>query len=243
MYNSRTHNWPKIILGQLLVGFIMAAVGFYVLFVAQGYKLNLKNLKIIKTGILSISPYPRDSKIYLNGKLYRNKTIFNRAPFSQGLAPGYYSALVSKEGHQDWEATFRVGAEMVTRFPSVVLFKEKPLISSLRDQKKINTLYAPDEALAVSDSSSLEAYGSEIWSSGSLVTRFSSPISSASWYPDKQHILFQQGNEIRVIDKNGSNNKLLVALSTDIPVPFVVNNKGEEIYYFDNGEYFTAVIR
>lgn len=241
--NRRTQLLPKIILGQLAVGLVMAALGFYVLFVAQGYQMNWKNFKLLKTGIISVSAYPKDSEVFLNNKFVHKGSIINRSPYSKNLAPGYYNVRVKKEDHHTWEATFRVEAEKVTRYPSVVLFKSTPVITPLTDQRKIELIYSPEETLAIKDANSLNYYGSEIWLNGTLVTRFSNPILSISWYPDKAHIIFQQKDEIRIIDKDGSNNVLLVKLGSELPTRFTTNHKGDELYYVDRGQYYQALIR
>jgi hypothetical protein len=85
--------------------------------------------------------------------------------------------------------------------------------------------------------------GYEIWVGEKLVTRFSEPILNVSWYPDLSHIIFQEGNEIRVIDKNGKNDTLLIKMNQSGPARFTVGGKGEELYFVDNGKYKVAKIR
>ncbi|OQA02788.1 MAG: hypothetical protein BWY68_00917 [bacterium ADurb.Bin400] len=76
-----------------------------------------------------------------------------------------------------------------------------------------------------------------------MVARFSKPVIRAMWYPDLEHIVYQQGKQIRVMEKTGLNDTLLVELSSDSPTVFTIGNKGQELYYADNGEYYWTNIK
>lgn len=228
---------PKILLEQFIALAIIVLLALSVLFYAEGYRLNLKNFKITRIGIVAISTYPNGAEVYLDGKLAKKKT-----PFSANLTSGYYTAEVRKEGYQTWQATFKIEPEVALRYDSVVLFRKDITPRDLTDQGKINDLANPIDILASRDNG-LSASDYEIWVNNKLITRFSSPISGAIWYSDKNHILFQQGKEIRVVEKNGQNNTLLVKLSDDKPIKFITNGKGDELYYFDNYKEKVAEIR
>jgi len=217
----------------------MGILAFSVLFFAEGYRLNLTNMKVVKTGILFLSSDPRGATIYLNDKILDDKT-----PNAQNLSAGNYNAKIEMPGYKTWSAAFKVNAGLVTEFDQIVLFKENPDVSNLTDQRKIELLNSPVDFLAgTNEKNSLIDNGYEIWQNNNLVTRFSTPINNVVWYPDMKHILYQQGKEIRVIEISGINDTLLTTLSTETPIHFTVNNRGDELYFLDNSQYKVAKIR
>ena len=243
MNNRRTKMLPKIILGQLFVGLIMACLGFSVLFFAEGYRFNILNFKIIKTGVASFSAYPRDSKIYVNDKLLYKGSRFSTSAHSINLTGGYYTARAERDGYVTWNSSFRIEPGLVSDFGSIVLFKNNIVGETLTDQARINSLNAPVDTLANKDSSNPISVGSEIWLNNKLVTRFSSPVLNTKWYSDQKHILYQIDDQSRIMDIDGSNNVLLITLKTSSSTNYFVNYRGDELYYIDNNEYMMAKIR
>ena len=239
MNNKRTKRLPRIILNQSLVGLLMGMLALSVLFFAEGYRLNLTNMKVVKTGVLYLSTDPKGATIYLNDKKLDEKT-----PSAQNLQAGNFYASVEMPGYKTWSATFKINSGLVTQFDQIVLFKDNPEISNLSDQRKIDLLNSPVDFLAnTNGKNSLVDNGYEIWQNNSLVTRFSTPVNNVVWYSDMQHILYQQGKEIRVIEKSGINDTLLVTLSSQDPVHFTVNGRGDELYFLDGEQYKMAKIR
>lgn len=217
----------------------MVTVALFVLFFAQGYKLNIKNFKITKTGIIFLSTEQKGASVYINGTLQESKT-----PFAKNLTPGTYTASVTKAGYRDWYQSFKITPELVTSFDSIVLFKTNPEISTLTDERKINLLNSPIDYFAVSNNEKVLTHNDyEIWTNNTLITRFSSPIQSVSWYSDVEHILYQQGNEIKIMDITGANSCVLVKLESNSPENYITNSRGDELYFSDDGEYKMAKIK
>lgn len=239
MNNNRTKRLPRIILNQFLVGLLMASIAISVLFFAEGYRLNLKNLRVIKTGVVFFSSEPKAATVYLDGKKLDKTT-----PYAQNLKPGTYSASIESSGYVTWSSSFKIESGLVTEFDPIILFKQNPEISNLSDQRKIDLLNYPVDYLAVNnDKNTLTENGYEIWQNNTLVTRFSDPVNSVLWYPDMNHILYQQGDEIRIIEVTGNNDNLLVKLSSTNSVHYTVNNRGDELYFLDGDQYKMAKIR
>lgn len=237
MNDRRTKLLPKIFLGQLSVALLITAMAMSILFYAEGYRFNIKNFKVYRTGILNVVSYPKSSTVRLNGKAKSENT-----PYSINLTPGYYSVDINKDGYLPWTMTAKVEEGLVNNYKNVVLIKEKIETSELNDQKKIDLVNLPDDIMA-QKKSSLAYNGYELWYEDKLITRFSELINKAIMYPDEEHIIFQQGDEIRLIEITGTNDTLLVKLENDNTTNFVTNSKGTELYYNDNGTYKIAVIR
>lgn len=240
MNNRRTKAIIKILASQLAVVLFVTALALFILFYAEGYRFNYKNLKISKTGVVSITSYPKDVIVIINGKIKDKKT-----PYSINLLPSRCDIKLTKDGYSVWEQSVLVQSGYVNSFKNIVLFKETPEIRTLTDQKTINQLNSPIDALAIKNDNGLYYSDYEIWVNGNLVTRFSEPISSAIWYPDKQHVIYLQKNQIRIIEITGKNDTLLInkVEPGSFPTKYILNDKGDQLYYRDNGEYKTAIIR
>lgn len=239
MNNKRTKRLPRIIINQLLVGILMALIALSVIFYAEGYRLNLVNMRVIKTGVLFLSSSPKGASIVLNNKKLNVKT-----PYATNLTAGNYSTKVEMTGYKTWSANFKINAGLVTEFEQIILFKDNPEISNLSDQRKIDLLNSPVNHLAVNNEKNiLIDNGYEIWQNSNLVTRFSKPVQGVIWYPGLNYILYQQGNQIRVIEKTGINDTHLITLSSENSARFTVNNRGDELYFLDNNQYKVAKIR
>lgn len=239
MNNSRSKRIPKIILGQLLAIAIMVFLGISILFYAEGYRVNWKTLKIIKTGVIYLSSYPKQADVYLDGVIENKKT-----PFTKSLLPGYYYVAIKKEGYQDWYSSFKIEKGLVRSYKSLALFKSEIKPEALTDQGKIDLINSPsDDLINPSGDRLLVNNDYEIWQGNNLITRFSEPISGARWYSDQEHIFFQQSNEIRIIDKDGNNNILLITLKAANPTNFAISSNGSELYFYDSDGYYFATIR
>ena len=237
--NRRTKLFLKILFGQLAVGTLITVLALSVLFYAQGNRFDFKTFQTIKTGQISIEYLPRDSQIYIN-----DKRVEVAKSFAKNLSPGWYLFKVAKEGYTPWQVNLNIASRSVNIYKNVMLFKSSPQIEVLTDQRKISTLSGPSDQLASrGDKNGLFANGFEIWLDQKIVARFSTQINQVVWYSDRAHILYQQGKEIRVIEKNGMNDTLLATLSKETPTRFAVSSDGVELYFLDDNTYKVARIR
>lgn len=86
----------------------------------SGYRYNLSNGRIQKTGIIIISSIPKKADIYLNGKKVENK--FTPAEIKNVL-PGDYEIVLSKEGYHNWQKKLPVYENFTTFAEKVNLWK------------------------------------------------------------------------------------------------------------------------
>lgn len=235
---SRTKRLPKILLGQFLVGLAIIVIAGYLVLYSLGYKLNLESRKIIKTGLVVLSVNPVPDSIQVAGKVYKGKD-----DLSVQLEPGYYEVTVHKEGYHDWQVRTEIKAEFVSYYKYVELFKENTELSTLTDQSKIEILDSPNSILASNMPKGLSSSDYEIWLDDKLITRFSEPISSATWLGDNHHIMYQQGSTIHIIDEDGSNNKILVNLPSSSPAKFNSSDRNRQINISQDGKYYYSKIQ
>lgn len=222
---------------QSLVAILIIAMASILIFLSLGYRFNFKSMRIIKTGILALTIDQNPDLIVINDIEEKNP----KSDFYIQLTPGYYDVSVRKAGYKAWEMTLKIEAEKVKSIYNIALFKENITAENLNDQSKINLLNAPISTLALNNNLYFSKH--EIWVGNKLITRVSADIKQAIWYSDKNHILFQAGSQIRIVDLDGNNNTVLLNLDDENTLRFVVNSQGNELYFSKNGEYKMAIIQ
>ncbi len=176
-----------------------------------------------------------DAEIKVNDKLYSN-TLPVRI---SNLIPGSYSISITKEEYLTWQKTVQVEPQRASIINDIVLFLESSV-----DFK--NHVDFEQQKLIVDfqeQSKDLQINHTEIFYKEELITRFSTDISTAIIYPDENHIIFQQNDEIRAIDLDGSNNQLLFTISTDQPVSLVLKEDGKVLLYIVDNQIFAKTIK
>ncbi len=238
MNNSRTKRLPKILLGQSAVTLLILLIAGYLIMYSMGYKINFISRKIVKSGMIVLSIDTKPDSIKINGVEKPIKT-----DSSYILTPGYYDVQVNKNGYIDWSVRTQVEAEIVNYYNNIALFKNDTALNELVDRNKIDYLNAPNSTLAVNAPKGLRYNDYEIWIEEKLITRYSEPITSVSWYTDYRHVAYQQGDEIRIVDDYGQNDTLLVKLPDKTSAKFIFGAKSKELYISQGDKYYIVVIR
>lgn len=236
--NRRTKLFFKIAIGQLMVGLLVTAVALTVLAYAQGNRIDYKHMKVIRTGVIILQYLPKDSDVLINDKKVKTAKTFVR-----NLPPASYSFSIQKTGYTSWEANLFIDEESVNVYQNVILFRANPEISALADERKIALLNIPNEILASGSNNGLYSNDYEIWVKDIVISRFSTPIRQAIWYSDNSHVVYIQNKEIRVVEKNGQNDTLLVKLDNDVDAKIALSSDGQELYYWDGSNYKMAKIK
>ncbi len=236
-HRTREERLKEIIIGQSIVSFFIIAISSWLVFWGLGYKINWQNLSIKHTGIIYLLYSPRDADVFVDGKLQNASS-----PYNISLSPGYYQAEIKKNGYVTWFNNIKVSADQVSSNKNIVLFKIAPKVSVLSDQSAIATIDAPIDTLVKNPTGELKTTDYEIYVGENLVTRFSEKISNVIWYPGSEYIAYQQDDEIRIIEKNGTNDIALVKLSSSTPTKFIFSWDGSLLLYKDGSEYKRAEI-
>lgn len=233
---SKKKRFLKFFLLWTVLVLIFAFGTSFLILKAYGYKFNLKAGKIQKSGMLLLKSDPKEAMIKINGEKKSDKS-----PYKLDILPSKIKVGISKEGYVTWEKTVDILPGLVTEEENIILFKKEPRISSLSDENEKKLLEL--DGLG-SGPSEIQIRNGELWTFDKLVTRFSSQISSAKWYPDENHILVLLKNgrfEIRVIELDGQNNTLLV--SDEEISKFAILDNGRRLIYQTPKGYFEAKIR
>ena len=87
-----------------------------IVFFARGYKIDLRNGGVEKTGMILVKSRPDGAKVFLDGKFV---TATNN-PIS-GLKPGKYDLKIVKDGFFEWSKKVEVKEELVTEVDALLI--------------------------------------------------------------------------------------------------------------------------
>ncbi|MBI2594429.1 PEGA domain-containing protein, partial [Candidatus Curtissbacteria bacterium] len=108
----------------IFLGIVVALLLSYLIVqFAKGYRFDIKDKTLSKTGILAISSSPQGAAVYINDKLTTatNNTL-------SGVTPGKYKVKITKDGYSTWEKEVEVKEELVTPIEAVLF----PSVTDLR---------------------------------------------------------------------------------------------------------------
>lgn len=221
----------KIKIGILIFWFVLIAsfvfLAFFVHLKANGWRVNWRTWQLIKTGMIALDGTPDSAEVKINGKIY-SRTLPIKI---RDLAPGYYDITVSASGYQEWQQLVYVEPGKAGLYQNIVLFLKNPQEASVPTNMTAENL----EESFQNQTKNLKISGSEIYYQDKFITRFSQNVLAAIIYSDNNHFIFQQNDEIRAIDFDGSNNQFLFKLSVPVATSFTIKNSGKTLYYLDQG--------
>ncbi|MEI6040566.1 MAG: PEGA domain-containing protein [Candidatus Berkelbacteria bacterium] len=215
----------------LIVSFTTLAV--FVLYEANGYRLDKTTMKLEQTGLVAIDGLPKQVNIDVN-----NTRMKDVLPFKMSKAlPGTYVVKISKDGYSNWTKTIKVIGGQAIDFKKVYLYITNPQI--IESNRNTNAEAIKNDAK--NEANDLLIINNEIWYKKLLVTRFSDTPKSAILTDDREHIIFQLGKELRVIELDGANNTKLFDFPTNDPYVFAMYQ--DKIVYAANDKIYEAKIR
>lgn len=112
----------------------------FILSFALGYKFDPRTFKFTKTGLMVLKTQPQGASIYLDGKLFNEKT-----PTSiNELLPARYNVRLELERHYPWVDSVNVERGKITRLDKIILF---PLRSNIKhlNKYKISSFWVDEE--------------------------------------------------------------------------------------------------
>jgi len=212
----------------LVVAFLI--LGFFIVTYAAGYTIDFKNRQVSKTGLINLTVRTPDTMVYLNKKFVGNGNMVLRS-----LEPGDFTVEIKKDGFHDWSKTINLHEQEAVSLSNIVLFLKDPIIEQYDPKLTEKTLsdMANFDAITVS--------GGEIFQNNYFLTRLSTDVYGASWYPDRKQIIFSSDGFLRVIDLDGSNMVELFKKDSRSYVTFA--SSGKYVIFENNGQTFRAQIR
>lgn len=132
----RVHITAIITISILLISAIL-------IFWARGFKPDLKNRTIDRTGLIVATSIPTGAQVYLNDRL-TSATDTNIVY----LDPGIYKIRIQKDGYSVWQKEIEVKADLSTEIKAL-LFPTAPQISPLTQTGASNPVLSPDNTKIV----------------------------------------------------------------------------------------------
>jgi hypothetical protein len=123
--------------------FFFLIVSSAVIFYSQGYRLNLREKKIEKTGAFYFKVIPKNVTIELDNKKRKKTDIFFGTAYIDNLLPRAYQVTISKEGYHPWQKKLEVKEKEVTEAKNIILFPFKVSFSTISDNV-IDFFFSPD---------------------------------------------------------------------------------------------------
>jgi len=99
----------------LIIG-VLGAVSVVIVLFARGYKLDLTNGRLEKTGMILAKSRPDGAKVFLDGEFV---TATNNP--IQGIKPGKYNLKIVKDGFFEWSKKVEVEEELVTEVNALLV--------------------------------------------------------------------------------------------------------------------------
>ena len=110
---------------------------------ALGYKFNPHTFKFTKTGLIFLKTQPEGASIYVNKKLFNEKT-----PASiHELIPGTYKIRLEMKDYFTWSSDVEVEAGKVSRIDKVILFPLRPEFKQLNQDSVSSFRLYPEKGV------------------------------------------------------------------------------------------------
>lgn len=84
-----------------------------------GFIWHPASMRLVKTGLVTVSTIPLDANVLIDGKRAYRKTPTQM----RDLAPGEHFIRIEKDGYLDWVGTFTIISNQVTALDSIELRK------------------------------------------------------------------------------------------------------------------------
>ncbi|MBI3261155.1 PEGA domain-containing protein [Candidatus Berkelbacteria bacterium] len=216
---GKRHAIPFLLWAVIIGSFFL--VSSWIISSATGYRFNAQSGRFQKTSFLKIRTDPREATVVLQGKQVAVKTPWE----AKRLFPGNYDITIEKPGYHSWAKNVTIEPSQALILDRIVLFKQA-----------LSQEASPEEAVALDKANppdDLYFQGGEIFSAERIITRRSRDVAAATWYPNKNYVVYQIDSEIRVVELDGSNDLKLADLEAKKASKFSVSNNGELLFYRD----------
>lgn len=128
----------------LFLAILFILVAPLTVFYSLGWKIDWENKKIIQPGVFYFRVWPKNTQIYLNGKLKKKTDFFFGSALIENLIPKKYDVEIKKEGFHNWRKTLEIKERGVTEAKNIILIPENQDFIIISKNIK-NFYFSPDE--------------------------------------------------------------------------------------------------
>lgn len=246
MRSSSRRKHPIRWLYRLISAVLFSLLATILVASANGYQFNFESRTFQSTGVIAVTVQQAPVSIALNDKKF---VVTDKVSKFANLFPGYYSIKIEKDGYYPWVKNQYLIAGQATSYPFVRLFLADPTPLPATESEMLSFVVATSREVEHDD---LDIRGNEVWvkpvtatypirtvsDQYVLVARYSQSLGTVIWYPGKTNIVMQIDDQIRVIDRDGSNDSVIANLSSSDPSLFYITDDGRYLFYQDNGEIY-----
>lgn len=225
--------------GRLVLIAAFLAVTLLVVAEARGWRFNRRTLRLERTGTLVVRFQPEDATLLVNGRAVNKKSPV----VIDNLIPGRFEARLEKPDFQPWSSSFIVEPERVVAEVNVVLFRTEPIVEPVSDEAEVRRYTELERLVPDVATDPTVKQKNEIWVSDELITRVAEPVLRARWLIERDYIIFQTGQEFRVVRADGTNDVVVARLATPQVSAVLPNRRGSEFLFRDGPALKRAVIR
>lgn len=173
---------------------VFLIVGSGMVFYAQGWRLDWKNLAPIKVGGIYIRSFPNEAQIKLDNKEIKNKSgLIQNGTFISNLFPRSYRLTLTMPGFRTIRRNVAVKPSLVTELDALVLVPtETKIVATSTENFRTNTDFSH------------------------LLKKIGLKTDSANTFPDpasNNQIIYQSPLMVSIIDIQRSQNVPLISLS------------------------------
>jgi len=188
----------RVILLLTTIG-VVGILGYFVSFMARGYRFDSKKIKFSSSGILVAKSEPDGASIYINGNL-KGATNSNIT-----LTPGTYDLEIKQLGYISWKKRLAIEKEEVTQV-TAHLFKNAPSLTPITYDGAKNPVISPDyNKIAYINNEGLWVMQAVILPIGfrnepKMITDGDLEGSSYTFSPDDREILLETQSGLYLLD-------------------------------------------
>lgn len=107
--------------------FILFALIFFIsvpiiIFYTKGFRLDIENMLITKTGGIDLGISLLNTKVFLNNEYQKETNFIFRNALFKNILPGNYLARIEKENYYDWEKNILVKEGLVEKYSNIRLY-------------------------------------------------------------------------------------------------------------------------
>ena len=208
-----------------LVLFWIVAVAL--LLYLAGVQVNWRNRQLVPSASIALSS-SQQKKLAVRYTLNGESADIVFPTTIDHLNPGTYTLELAAPGKQTWRQTMQLDAYEAAVFDSVLLvpITLTPRPATAQENQALERVkHYVSKGLLIRDTELLDIRTEpEV-----LVTRLSVPIEQAVWTPDREHIVVRAGNDIMLMDSNGTNITPLFSITEDHLVPILMWDHGRII--------------
>ena len=210
-------------------------------FYALGYRVDFDNREIVSTGGIYVKAVQTGAEISIDARPSERTTYFTPSVFVQNLAPGMHAVSIKKDAYISYQKTLAVEKNEVTKLEDVVLFKEKPAFTLLRENVDYFSV-APDQATLLTAVLTKNTIEFELAGQNNgapktySLAALNGKITGATWSADSKKALLTISTNHFLLDASGTQLSItpLPALKLAKQISFNPQNNAELFYIKDN---------